>query len=319
MEQKDKLIIQETIAELYKKQFGDTPLSERLNIIQREVTELINFTSVRNLREELGDVMSALIALSAESGWDVFDILEENINKISSPERTQQYQSMGRKKQVGILGGAFNPVTRGHMQIAQHVLDEGIVDVIWLMPCYEHMYGKVLEPAEQRIKMCLEAIDEVNDHRITISRYEIDNKLAGESYQLAKRLQSDKDSRYQFSMIIGQDNALTFDKWMNSVELRRIMRFIVVPREGEAALDPGSWVSTLPHIYLPLKDGKKIIDCSSTAVRTALAEKFPREEIIKLTFGNVYDRIINRRLYNTGIPNVAAGTLDGDKTIHRLK
>ncbi len=36
---------------------------------------------------------------------------------------------------VGVLGGTFDPIHIGHMQIAIQLLNENIVDEIYIIPC----------------------------------------------------------------------------------------------------------------------------------------------------------------------------------------
>jgi len=49
------------------------------------------------------------------------------------------------KTNVAILGGAFDPITIGHVQVAEQVLAKGLVDEVWFMPCFKHRFGKRLK------------------------------------------------------------------------------------------------------------------------------------------------------------------------------
>jgi len=50
--------------------FGITPFDERINDIRKEFTHLIRFRDPKNLKEEVGDLMSSLIQLCNEFDWD---------------------------------------------------------------------------------------------------------------------------------------------------------------------------------------------------------------------------------------------------------
>jgi hypothetical protein len=41
----------------------------------------------------------------------------------------------GPPKRVAIYGGAFNPITNGHLQLATEIVHSGIVDEVWICPC----------------------------------------------------------------------------------------------------------------------------------------------------------------------------------------
>jgi len=259
--------IQKKVNETFEKNFGYTPLGERIKDIQREFFELMKWQDVKNLKEESGDLLASLIQLHNESGWDVEENITNTLNKIES--RYLQYKSLGRKTKVAILGGAFNPITAAHIQLAQFVLNtSGEFDEVWLMPAYNHMYNKHMVSAEHRLRMC-ELASEI-DGRIKVFDYEIKNELAGETFNFFKRLKTEEtlNERYNFSMIIGLDNANTFDKWVNYQELERMARFVVIPRKGVERDLNVDWYLKEPHIFL--NNENNIMQISSTEVRAIL-------------------------------------------------
>jgi nicotinate-nucleotide adenylyltransferase len=259
--------IQKDVKRVFENNFGYTPLNERLKDIQREFFELMKWNDIQNLREEAGDLLCSLIQLHNESGWDIEENVQVTLDKIRS--RSLQYKSLGRKTKVAIFGGAFDPITAGHIQSAQFVLNtSGEFDEVWLMPAYQHMYGKHMAPAEHRLEMCRLASE--NDGRIKVFDYEIKNELAGETFNFFKRLKMDKElnDKFNFSMIIGLDNANSFDKWVNFEELERLVRFVVVPRKGVNRDLSVDWYTKEPHIFLNKETD--IIEISSSIVRKEL-------------------------------------------------
>lgn len=72
--------------------------------------------------------------------------------------------------------------------------------------------------------------------------YEIRHDLAGETYHFVNRLKNDPDfENYDFSFIIGLDNANSFHSWVNADQLERMIRFVVAPRQGEVRDDRVNW------------------------------------------------------------------------------
>ena len=63
--------MQEKVNQVFKKNFGYTPLSTRLKDIEREFFELRDYTDIKNLKEETGDLLCSLIQLCNESGWEL--------------------------------------------------------------------------------------------------------------------------------------------------------------------------------------------------------------------------------------------------------
>ena len=267
--------IQKKIDEVFKKCFKYTPLTERLKDIDNENFELQKWLDVPNLHEEAGDLLCSIIELHTENGWKIDESIERTLNKIL--RRADQYKTLGRKVKVAILGGAFNTITNGHIQSAQFVLNtSGEFDEVWLMPAYHHMYNKPMESAEHRLMMCKIAAN--RDGRIKVFDYEIQKQLKGETYYFFKSLKDDPEltEQYNFSMIIGQDNANSFDKWVNYEELERMTRFVVIPRKGYSPDPKVTWYLKPPHIYL--NDENHIIESSSTDVRALLKTQYPSKE-----------------------------------------
>jgi len=263
--------IQKDVKRVFENNFGYTPLNERLKDVQREFFDLMKWNDIQNLKEEAGDLLCSLIQLHNESGWDIEENIQTTLDKIRS--RSLQYKSLGRKTKVAIFGGAFDPITIGHIQTAQFVLNtSGEFDEVWLMPAYQHMYGKHMVAAEHRLEMCRLAGE--SDGRIKVFDYEIKNQLAGETFNFFKRLKMDKElnDKFNFSMIIGIDNANTFDKWVNFEELERLVRFVVVPRKGVNRDLKVDWYLKEPHIFLNKETD--IMEVSSTTVRELLKTKF---------------------------------------------
>jgi len=305
MEVKD---LQKKIDDTFREHFGYTPLKERLNDIQSEFFELMKWQDVKNLKEETGDLLSSLMKLCSESGWNAEELVFNTISKINN--RAEQYKTLGRKTRVAILGGAFNPIHNGHIQIAQFVLNtSGQFDEVWLMPANNHMYNKNMVSPEHRLKMCEIAANK--DSRIKIFDYEIRNKLKGETYYFFKRLKEETEltEKYQFAMIVGLDNANTFDKWVNYQELERLTQFVVVPRAGTERDLNVNWYLQKPHIFL--NGENTIMNVSSTLVRNLLnkiqkstSDEYKssiEDEILNfsepLLDKDVYDYIIKNNLY----------------------
>ncbi len=147
--------------------------------------------------------------------------------------------------------------------------------------------------AEHRLNMCKLAAK--CDNRIKVFDYEIKNQLKGETYYFFKRLKEEKEltENFQFAMIIGLDNANTFDKWVNYKELERLAQFVVVPRKGIERDLSVNWYLQKPHIFL--NGETPIMDISSTKLRELLNNN--SSEVLNYLDNNVYNYIIENNLY----------------------
>ena len=284
--------LQKLIDDKFREHFGYTPFTERMEDIENECDELIKWQDINNIKEETGDLLASLIKLCAESGWNYEDLIMNTLSKIE--RRAEQYKTLGRKTRVAILGGAFNPIHKGHIQLAQFVLNVSKqFDEVWLMPANNHMYNKEMVSPEHRLNMC--KIAAKCDNRIKVFDYEIKNQLKGETYYFFKRLKEEKEliENFQFAMIIGQDNANTFDKWVSYKELERLAQFVVVPRKGIERDLNVNWYLQKPHIFL--NSETPIMDISSTKLRELLSNK--SSEVLNYLDKDVYNYIIENNLY----------------------
>jgi nicotinate-nucleotide adenylyltransferase len=286
-------------ANKYYSVFGRTPLKERLKDIHKQAEELSRAPDIDKMREKASNLFGSLMQFCNETHMDPEELIQENLTLIQ--RRELQYSTLGRRKKVAILGGAFDPITIGHTKVLEFVLNcSGIFDEAWVMPCHAHMHGKKMTSTEHRLEMCKIATKE-ND-RLHVFDFEIKHKLQGETYKVIKAL-LDYDEQYEFSFIIGQDNANNFDKWVNYDLLERMIRFVVVPRKGEARDDSVDWYLKTPHIYM--SPDNSIPEISSTQIRAALKEyqknffkkKNTRNFIVQNMHPKVLDYIKQNNLY----------------------
>ena len=286
--------LQTQVAEVFLDHFGRTPLTQRIDDIFRESLELRRFTDLRNLREEMGDLIASAIMGCEECDWNFEELVQASLEKIK--RRGKQYRSLGRKTSVAVFGLAGDPATIGHLRSAQYILEASrAFDEVWLMPCFRHMHNKAMVAAEHRLEMCRLAA--VNDGRIRVCDFEIANELSGETYQTVKRMLEVEGESHALSFVIGMDNANDFDTWVNYEELERLVPFVVIPRKGYTP--KASWFYREPHIYLGDNENP-IPEISSTEFRRLYASNDPaaRDAVTP----EVYDYIEQHGLYKEVAP-----------------
>jgi nicotinate-nucleotide adenylyltransferase len=289
------------INETFVEAFGESSISEGKDDLLREATEFSRAATFKDMESELGQVLTSALQRTNELKFDPIALIEKTLATIK--HRSKQYSALGRKVKVAILGGAFDPITVGHIQNAKHVLDstDGEIDEVWLMPCYAHLYGKKMASPEHRLEMCRLAAQ--CDKRIKVSDYEIDRQFAGDTYYMVKKLLQEDfaQHQYNFSIIIGQDNANTFERWSNYKHLEQAIRFIVCPRPGCEFDASKAWYLKQPHIYL--KPSDSLVNISSTQVREVLegycfGTGLPPNDFLSSSLNReVYDYIEANHLY----------------------
>lgn len=217
-------------------------------------------------------------------------------------------------RKIGILGGAFDPPTTGHLSVAKYVAKHvPEIDAIWITPCNSHVFGKKMVYPYQRLEMCYLVLQDENINKFGIFTYEIIKNLPGDTYTFIKTLKEDSTwNKVEFSLIIGQDNADHIENWVKNKELREMIRFIVVLRFGEASLGNDSWYTKVPHIFVNPKENPYPTESqiSSTLVRDLLRERYKVSKeseldlkridslLEKVVNPKVLDYILKNELYN---------------------
>lgn len=136
---------------------------------------------------------------------------------------------------IGIFGGSFNPIHNGHLLIAQQFIDLKIVDEVWLLPCFSHVWNKDLALPEHRVKMIELALvgaqraAPVVKNKIFLSKLEIEQGKPMYTIDTVKLILK-KYPKDNFFWIIGSDNFKTLNKWHSYEELLDLIPFIIVPR-----------------------------------------------------------------------------------------
>ena len=166
-----------------------------------------------------------------------------------------------KRKQVGILGGNFNPVHHAHLVVADQVRQQLGLDQVLLMPEYQppHVDKKETIPEHHRLKMLELAIEGIEG--LAIETIELERKGISYTYDTMKILtEQHPDTDYYF--IIGADMVDYLPKWYRIDELVDMVQFVGVqrPRYKSGTSYPVIWVD------VPL------MDISSSMVRDFLAQ-----------------------------------------------
>jgi nicotinate-nucleotide adenylyltransferase len=116
---------------------------------------------------------------------------------------------------IGILGGTFDPPTFAHLQLAMFALGTDKVDQVWLVPCWEHAFGKQPSKFEDRDKMCRLAVEAVFGKgpgcKVDVKPYEALWKIHY-TVDLVERLIKQYPD-FTFTLILGADNLRDAAKW----------------------------------------------------------------------------------------------------------
>ena len=132
---------------------------------------------------------------------------------------------------IALLGGSFNPPHVGHQLAAQYVHATQEVDEVWLMPAYQHPFGKALAPFEHRVRMC-EVMCQDSSGWMKTSRVEQEVAEHGGTGYTVETLGylRGKHPETRFSLIIGSDILKDLPNWKSFDQIERMVQVLVLYR-----------------------------------------------------------------------------------------
>jgi nicotinate-nucleotide adenylyltransferase len=145
-------------------------------------------------------------------------------------------QAAKKRKQVGLLGGTFDPVHNGHLAVAHHAMQALELDSIWFVPAclpphkVGHGNGRAITSFTHRIAMLKRSISQYPSFVIS----DIEAKRSAPSYSIdtINILLQDIREQVDLYFIIGADAFLEIDTWKRFKELPNLVNFVIISRPG---------------------------------------------------------------------------------------
>lgn len=168
---------------------------------------------------------------------------------------------------IGLYFGTFNPIHVGHLIIANHLAENSDLDQVWIVvtPHNPHKQKNTLLDDYQRLEMVRLATEDF----IKIKPSNIEFKLSQPNYTVntLAHLQ-DKYPKYEFALIMGEDNLNSLHKWKNYDIILKNYSIYVYPRIPSK--HDKSEFENHRNIH---KIDAPIIELSSTFIRESIKNK----------------------------------------------
>jgi nicotinate-nucleotide adenylyltransferase len=191
----------------------------------------------------------------------------------------------------GILGGTFDPVHHGHLNLALQVATSSNLDGVLLVPSLRHPFKDVCRASfGHRMEMLMCATS--GEDRFVVSGIEMDEDLPGYTIDSIRAIRE----RYPYaiwSFIIGEDNLEELERWRDPEAIFAEVRVLVGQRPPHQWSDHISRFSA-DRIEMVAID---MLDVSSTEIRRLLNEGGPEEELAEMMPRSVVQYIKKHGLY----------------------
>ena len=140
---------------------------------------------------------------------------------------------MDRPKALGFLGGAFDPIHKGHLHMAQVVRRYFSLDKIYLIPnaCPPHKQGS-FSSYQDRLQMSKLALQSLNCRQYQVSTLEEESTQRHYTYDTLSKLRAHYGADARLFFILGMDSLLQLHTWHRGLELTDFAHLVVLTRPG---------------------------------------------------------------------------------------
>ncbi len=131
---------------------------------------------------------------------------------------------------IGILGGTFDPIHAGHLEICKKALKKFDLNQVWLVPTYQNpLKQKSFLTYQKRLKLCQNFVK--NNRKIIVKDFE---NQSVSTFKLLKKIIA-KNPKTEFVFLMGDDNLEKFHLWKNYKSLIKLVEFAIFPRKNSIA------------------------------------------------------------------------------------
>lgn len=197
--------------------------------------------------------------------------MEEDINH--STAKATKLPTFRKGKKVGIYGGSFNPIHRGHIALARQMLRKAHLDEVWFLVSPLNPFKQAstdLLDDQTRLLLTRQAL--ADEPRLVASDYEFHLPRPSYSWDTLQALSRDYPE-HEFVLVIGADNWLAFDRWYHAEDILDSYPIVIYPREG-CPID----AATLPPTVQLVKT--RLYNVSSTDIRRRIREGRPVRRLL---------------------------------------
>lgn len=184
-------------------------------------------------------------------------------------------------KNIGILGGTFDPIHLGHISIVEAAIDEHSFDHIILMPAKVSPFklNKRIASEKYRVEMVKAAAKDYEN--VSVSLYEINKGTISYTYDTLKNLRKlYPDEKLWF--ILGSDSMISLESWNKGKELLKEFSFVLAPRPGYDLITTENVINKYKEKYgTEIKVlHNKLVDVSSTQIKRRIKLRQPINDLV---------------------------------------
>jgi nicotinate-nucleotide adenylyltransferase len=165
---------------------------------------------------------------------------------------------------VGLYFGTYNPIHVGHLIIANYMADYTALDEVWLIVSPQNPLKQKSSLLADYHRYAMVEIAVQDNPKLKPSNIEF--KLPQPSYTInTLTYLKEKHPKHEFSLIMGEDNLRTLNKWKNYEEIIQNHKIYVYPR----ALTEQEQIDTQSTNKVGKTNSTNIVICDAPVMRVS--------------------------------------------------
>ena len=194
---------------------------------------------------------------------------------------------------VGLYFGSFNPIHIGHLIIANHIVNNAEVDEVWFVVSPQNPLKESSSLLNEQHRYSLVKIAIEDEKKLKASNVEF--SMPKPSYTIDTLIYlSEKFKQQHFTLIIGSDSYLNFEKWKNYKQIILNYNILIYPRPSFQIKE--NLPSSVKIVEAPL------LEISSTQIRKHIKNN---KSIRYLVTDKVLEQIESSGYYKSKLENPA--------------
>ena len=134
---------------------------------------------------------------------------------------------MGR---IGIMGGTFDPIHKGHLLLGRQALKEYRLDQVWYMPSGQPPHKRDHDITDVKDRLAMVELAVRHDPDFLLSDFETSRE--GNTYTAQTlRLLKEAYPQHEFFFIIGADSLYEIEYWYHPEKIIGVVPILVADRE----------------------------------------------------------------------------------------
>ena len=192
---------------------------------------------------------------------------------------------------IGLYFGSFNPIHIGHLIIANHIAYNTDLNEVWFIVSPQNPLKESASLLNEQHRYSLVKIAVEDEKKLKVSNVEF--LMPKPSYTIDTLIYlSEKYTQHNFSLIIGSDSYLNFNKWKNYEQI--ILNYNILIYQRPSFPIKTDLPESIKIIHAPL------LDISSTQIRKNIKDK---KSIRYLVTDKVMDEIELKGYYRSELEN----------------